>query len=185
MYDKDLHIEDALFKTPQVLEKFNSIAVGISGGADSDVVLDMIVRSGCDLSKVHFIFSDTGLELQATKNHLDELEKKYGVKIERIRAVKSIPTCCKDHGQPFLNKVVSMHIERLQSRGFKWEDEPFEVLVERYPHTISSLKWWCNKNPGVKFNIMNNKWLKEFLISTPPNSEYLSVAVSTPRRNPF
>lgn len=60
-------------------------------------------------------------------------------------------------------------IHRLQENGFKWEDEPFEVLYQRYPKNKASLRWWCNGwGEGSRFNIAYNHGLKEFMIANPP-----------------
>lgn len=67
------------------------IMVSVSGGADSDVMMDMIERIGYPLSKVHYVFFDTGIEFAATKEHLKFLESKYGVEIERYRAKVPVP----------------------------------------------------------------------------------------------
>ena len=151
------------------------IKVSISGGSDSDVVLDLIEKVKGD-KEVHYVWFDTGLEYQATKDHLDYLESKYAINIERERAVKPIPVSCKEYGQPFLSKYVSEQIGRLQSYNFKWEDKPYEKLVKEYPKCVSAIKWWCNQYTVLNgitniswFDIGRNKYLKEFLIKYPPN----------------
>lgn len=136
-------------------------------GADSDIVLDICTKVDID-HKIKYVWFDTGLEYQATKDHLRYLENKYGIKILTYKAVKPIPTTCKEYGQPFLSKFVSSHISRLQKNGFKWEDEPLDKLVEKYPKCISSLKWWCNM-ASRRYNIEYNKWLKEFMVQNPPH----------------
>ena len=137
-------------------------------------MLDLIERvrdgTGCE---VDYIWFDTGLEYRATKEHLDYLEDRYGIDIIRYKAKKSIPACVKEYGQPFHSKYTSTHMERLQKHGFQWEDEPYEVLLERYPDCISSVKWWCNKwtrfegRPGW-FDIGRSPGLKEFIVANPP-----------------
>ena len=115
------------------------------------------------------MFFDTGLEYQATKDHIKRLEEKYGVEILVKKAVKPIPTCCREYGVPFLSKRVSDYISRLQKHNFKWEDRPFEELIKEYPKCKVALKWWCNLwGEGSQFNIAYNKWLKEFMIANPP-----------------
>ena len=69
--------------------------------------------------KVIYVWFDTGIEYQATKNHLNYLEEKYGIHIQREKAIKSIPFSCKEYGQPFLSKHVSEQIDRLQRHGFQ------------------------------------------------------------------
>lgn len=148
--------------------RYKKIMCSISGGADSDIVLDICRQ--CDTSnKIHYVWFNTGLEYQATKEHLVDLERKYGIEIERIRPDVPIPLAVKQYGYPFINKKVAEYIDRLQQHNFKWEDLPFEVLAKKYPNCIGSLKWWCNLwNEGGHFNIKNNRMLKEFLIANPP-----------------
>lgn len=149
-------------------DKYKKIVCSVSGGSDSDVMLDICWR--CDKSnKVEYVWFDTGLEYNATKEHLKFLEKKYDIKITACKPIVSIPTSCRQFGQPFMSKRVSEYMERLQRHGFKWEDEDFDVLYARYPKCKSALEWWCNKRPCVAFNIKYNKWLKEFIIANPPD----------------
>ena len=70
---------------------YPKIMVSVSGGADSDIVLDLVERIGYPLSEVHYAFFDTGLEFAATKRHLEYLEQKYGITIERYRAKIPVP----------------------------------------------------------------------------------------------
>lgn len=148
--------------------KYKNIICSISGGSDSDVMLDICWRCDKD-NKIEYVWFDTGLEYSATKEHLKKLEQKYGIKFTVRKAIKSIPLSCKQFGQPFLSKRVSENMQRLQKHGFKWEDEDFEVLYQRYPKCKSALQWWCNQNQLSSLNIKGNKWLKEFIISNPPN----------------
>lgn len=152
--------------------KYKNIICSISGGADSDVMLDLCYR--VDISKkIDYVFFDTGLEYKATRDHLDYLENKYGIEISRQRPTKPIPYTTKHYGQPFLSKNVSEYIKRLQKHGFKWEDEPFDVLYKKYPKCKVALKWWCNAwgidGRKSQFDISYNKYLKEFMIQNPPN----------------
>lgn len=146
-----------------------NISASISGGADSDVVLDILTKLDVD-KKIKYVFFDTGLEYQATKDHLQYLENKYGVEIIREKAIKPIPLSCRQYGQPFMSKQVSEFIQRLQKYDFLWEDKPFNQLLEEYPKCKAALRWWCNNwGEKSKFNISNNKWLKEFMIANPPD----------------
>ena len=139
----------------------------ISGGSDSDIVLDIITKF--DNNKiVDYVYFDTGLEYGATKEHIRYLEDKYNIKIETIRPKIPIPLSCKIYGQPFISKHVSEMINRLQNHNFKWEDKSFEVLIKEYPNCKSALEWWCNTKPSPSHNIKQNKLLKEFLIKNPP-----------------
>lgn len=147
---------------------YEKIVCGISGGSDSDIVLDICTKCDKD-NKITYQFFDTGLEYQATKEHIKELEEKYGIKIEKLRPKVPIPKSCKVYGQPFMSKQVSEFIQRLQRHNFKWEDETYDVLVKKYPKCQSAIAWWCNtKGENSSFNIKRNKWLKEFIIKYNP-----------------
>ena len=166
-------IFDGYCKAISVLSRHDHVAVSVSGGKDSDIMVDIISRIDKD-KKCRYIWFDTGLEYAATKRHLTELEEKYGITIERIKAIKPIPTSCKEYGVPFLNKFVSDMIYRLQSHDFKWEDEDYDTLIEKHPKCKGALTWYSNNNREVgkygysMFNIDYNKNLRDFLIANPP-----------------
>lgn len=146
---------------------YNKILCSVSGGSDSDIVIDLIEKVNID-KKVNYVFFDTGLEYNATKEHIEFLQSKYNVEIETIRPKIPIPLAVKRYGQPFISKHVSEMIYRLQRHGFKWEDKTFEELYKEYPKCKSALEWWCNIKPSPSHNIKQNKMLKEFLIKNPP-----------------
>ncbi len=155
--------------------KYEKIVCSISGGSDSDVMLDIVWRCDKD-NKVTYVWFNTGLEYQATKDHLKYLENKYDIEILPYRAIKAIPLTCKEYGQPFISKYVSEMIQRLQRHNFKWENKPFEELYEKYPKCKIALKWWCNDSGEYsRFNIERNKWLKEFIIQNPPDFKISNV----------
>lgn len=140
----------------------------ISGGADSDIILDICTRLDVD-KIVDYVWFDTGVEFQATKRHLDYLEKRYDITIKRYRPKKAVPLATREYGQPFISKYASEMISRLQRHNFKWEDRPFEELYSEYPKCKIALMWWCNTNKVAgKFNIERNKYLKEFMVANPP-----------------
>lgn len=127
-------IFDAEYKCKDVLEHHNNILVSISGGSDSDVMLDMIERLKSNQT-IHYVFFDTGIESQATKEHLDYLEEKYGIEIERIRAKVPVPLGCKLYGQPFLSKYVSEMLSRMQKHNFDFKrdgNKSKEELLQIY-----------------------------------------------------
>ena len=171
---QDMYAQDAIYKAERQFSRHSKIAVSISGGADSDIMFDLTFKVDKE-KKAEYIFMNTGLEYEATKRHLQYLEEKYGVKITKLKATKPIPLACKKYGLPFLSKRVSEMISRLQKHGFKWEDEPFEVLLKKYPKCKAALKWWCNGHEKKKkggessFNVAYNTYLKEFLIQNPPS----------------
>lgn len=168
-------IADALIITNNKVNSplYNNIVCSISGGSDSDVMLDLCHRVDPD-GKVKYVFFNTGLEYKATLEHLDFLQKKYNITIDRRKAIKPIPTSCKQYGVPFISKYISEMIYRLQRHNFKWEDKPYEELIKKYPKCKSALQWWCNCKTPTKdgkpgtLNISSCKYLKEFMITHPP-----------------
>ena len=162
-------------------DKYKKIACAISGGSDSDVMLDIVWK--CDkYNKVTYVWFDTGLEYQATKEHLKYLEDKYNIKIESYKAIKPIPLSCKQYGQPFLSKQVSEFIQRLQYHNFQWEDEDFDTLYKKYPKCKSAIQWWCNVKQSDNFNIRRNKYLKEYIIQNNPTFKiFLLSFISYPK----
>lgn len=168
----NMAIGDALVKCFHTVQTHEKIIASVSGGADSDVMLDLLIRCGAK-EKTTFVFFNTGLEYEATKRQLERLEAKYDIKIERVDPIKPIPLCVREHGVPFWSKKVSEMMMRLQRHNFQWEDEPLEVLLGKYPRCRAALRWWCNdwkKDNGdpSQLNIEWVKGLKEFIIAHPP-----------------
>ena len=163
-------------KAERILMRSATPLCSISGGSDSDIMLDLIYNVDHD-KKVKYYWINTGLEYDATKEHIDFLEKKYGIEIKRIKPEKPIPTCVREFGVPFLSKYVSEMMERLQRHDFQWEDEPLEVLLERYPRCKTALQWWCGErysdDEGIqkisRFSIDRNRFLKQFIMANPPD----------------
>lgn len=116
---------------------YDVVLVGISGGSDSDCVMQLMewCKKSGKCPEVHYFHCDTGIELQATKDHLCALEQRYGCKIERYRSKMPVVRSCKVNGEPFLNKNASTYISRLQSYHFDFANEydvSYEELVGRY-----------------------------------------------------
>lgn len=164
-------------------DRYKKILCSISGGSDSDVILDIVWK--CDQhNKVDYVWFDTGLEYQATKDHLKYLESKYGIEIIRHKAIKPIPVSCKEYGQPFISKHVSEMIYRLQKHGFQWEDLPYETLMNKYENCKVALQWWCDAHTQTDyFNIRRNRFLKEFMILNPPNFKIGSKCCDYAKKN--
>lgn len=161
-------IFDSFVKTDATVPNYKKVLVAVSGGSDSDIVVDLFTKLFSP-DDIQWVWYDTGIEYQATKEHLTFIEKKYNIQIKRIKAIKPIPVSCKEYGQPFISKYVSEMIYRLQKHNFKFEDKPFDELLAIYPHCRVALLWWCNLNgEGSSFNINRNKGLKEFLVKNPP-----------------
>lgn len=168
-----LPIVDMFAKMHGVIEGHEKIFVAVSGGSDSDIVVHafrMLDHEG----KAVYVYFNTGLEYDATKRHLKELEKKYGIEIEWVPPILPIPTCCQKYGVPFWSKRVSEMIYRLQRHNFKWEDRPFEELLQEYPKCRAALRWWCNDYPKKdnggesSLNIDYAPYLREYMIANPP-----------------
>lgn len=176
-------IFDSFVKADSVINKgtYKNIQVAISGGSDSDMVMDIIKKVYYDID-THFVYFDTGLEFQGTKEHLKYLEKKYNTEIKRVKAIKPIPMSVREYGTPFMSKYVSEMISRLQKHNFEFKDGndiTFEEAIVKYPNAQGALKWFYNKHNNIlkedgtiktisSFNIDRNKHLREFLISNPP-----------------
>lgn len=184
IFPKNSIILETVDKARNLLMSHEKIMCSISGGWDSDIMLDLLIRCG-GRSKVTFCFFDTGLEYEATKRHLQFLESTYGISIKTLKAKKSIPVCCKKYGVPFWSKYASEMIHRLQRNGFQWEDELFEILLHRYPKCKSALRWWCNKwGDNSRFNISWVPSLKEFMVKNPPTILISSSCCEKAKKEP-
>lgn len=181
-------IQDTVVKTLDNVRDHEKIMCAVSGGYDSDIVLDLLVRCGAK-EKTTFVFNDTGLEHEATKKHLSYLEQQYGISIKWLKPKKAIPTCCREYGVPFWSKYVSSMIYRLQKHRFQWEDEPLDVLLKQYPNCRSALRWWTNdfrteSGQISRFNIEYVSYLKEFLIWYKPEIKISSLCCEYAKKVP-
>jgi 3'-phosphoadenosine 5'-phosphosulfate sulfotransferase (PAPS reductase)/FAD synthetase len=73
----------------RLIEHPNAIC-SYSGGSDSDIMLHLIetVRKAYNLPPINYSFFNTGLEMDATKRHVREMEKLYGITIDPHRPRK-------------------------------------------------------------------------------------------------
>lgn len=165
---KNENIQATVIKMRGEIQFHEKIMCSISGGWDSDIMLDLVIRCG-GKEKTTFCFFDTGLEYDATKEHIKYLEYRYGISVKVLKPKKAIPTCCKEYGVPFWSKFASDMIHRLQKNGFGWEDKPFDVLYAEYPNCKAALLWWCNEwGEDSKFNISRVRGMKEFILEHHP-----------------
>ena len=169
------NIPKYMMVTRNKLREYGRIAISYSGGSDSDIMLDMIelVKPYEDCGEIRYTFFDTGLEFDATHRHIAEVEQKWSVTIERIKAKKTIPTACREHGIPFISKDVSEWLNRLQRYGFDWHDTPENATVEKYGRCKSALDWYFSRRPpsgsgNSKYDITRFKLLREFIMANPP-----------------
>lgn len=175
-------IRNTMKKADLLLNSYKNPVCSVSGGSDSDVMLDLLERVRGN-RKVTYVFFDTGIEYRATLRHLDDLEAKYGIEIVRRKAKKPVPVGCKEYGVPFFSKEISQKISYLQAHGFQWENEPFEVLNERYTGCKAGLKWWtCKYGERSKFSINSKAGMKEFMLSTPPQNLQSLTSAATARK---
>lgn len=102
----------------RLIEHPNAIC-SYSGGADSDIMIDVIerARTGLNLPPVKYVFFNTGLEMQATKDHVKATAVKYGVEIEEVRPKINIVTASRKYGTPFVSKIMSAGLEGWQKRA--------------------------------------------------------------------
>lgn len=178
-------IKDSFIKSWVVInnDKYDRrLVCSISGGSDSDIMLDIVYKCDKD-NKVDYTWFDTGLEYQATKDHLKYLEEKYEITIIKKRPKVPVPKSCKEYGQPFISKNVSEFMMRLQRHNFKWEDESFDVLYKKYPKCKSAIQWWCNVKQSDNFNIRRNKYLKEYIIQNNPTFKISNKCCEYAKKN--
>lgn len=176
-------IVDSIGMTYAMLGKYQTPACSISGGSDSDIILDLCHRLD-SVGRLRYVWMNTGLEFQATKDHLSDIERKYNISIERIPALKSIPQSCREHGLPFVSKFASTQIEKLQENDFGWEDAPLSELKEKYPGCPSAIRWWTNDYPRREWNISNFHHLKEFMIENPPKFKISAQCCTWAKKKP-
>lgn len=185
----NLIIADAFTKANSIINnpQYERIGVSYSGGSDSDIMLDLLWRVDKD-KKCKYVYFDTGLEYQATKDHVAEVAEKYGITIETMRPKVNIIQAVRKDGIPFISKMVSAKLRSLQQSGFGFEDGTEEELKEKYPNAHESpLRWWCNTYttvPNSMFNINRNLGLKEFLVQNPLPFPVSSTCCQYAKKNP-
>lgn len=159
-----------------------------SGGADSDILLDLIERCRKMLPSippVKYVFFNTGLEMKATKDHVKDVMQKYGVEIETVRPKVNIVLATRRHGQPFVSKIMSGGLEEWQKKQVplsiaeeydQAEDKEAkrQELRERYPGCESVINFLCCCNsigeprPNIQLVINSSKYMREFIAEYPP-----------------
>lgn len=159
-----------------------------SGGSDSDIMIDVIesARVIFGLPPVKYVFFNTGLEMQATKDHVKVVAEKYGVKIEECRPKVNIVMASKICGIPFVSKVMSAGLSEWQKKGVplsiaeeydQSEDKAAkrQELRERYPKCESVINFLCCCNsagesrPNIQLVINSSKFMRDFIGECPPD----------------
>ena len=159
-----------------------------SGGADSDILIDVIERTReiFSLPPVKYAFFNTGLEMMATKNHVRDTAQKYGVEIETFRPKVNIVTASRKYGIPFVSKIMSAGLSEWQKKGVplsiaeeydQAEDKAAKrkELKERYPKCESVINFLCCCNsageprPNIQLVINSSKYMRDFIGECPPD----------------
>ena len=158
-----------------------------SGGSDSDIMIDLIERTRkiFNLPPVKYVFFNTGLEMKATKDHVKATAEKYGVEIEEVRPKVNIVRATREHGIPFVSKIMSAGLEGWQKKGIplsiaeeydKADDKAAKrkELKERYPGCESTINFLCCCNsageprPNIQLVINSSKYMRDFISEYPP-----------------
>lgn len=160
-------IFDGLVKAKSVLASHHNILVSVSGGADSDCMIDIVhnLSPKDEEHKITYVWFDTGIEMEATKRQLNYLEDKYAIKIIRRRAVITVPSAIAKYGYPFFSKDYSNRISRFQHHDFNWDKGTIEELADKYPNCQDTLSWWC----GTKGRFSVSKVMRDYISENPPD----------------
>ncbi|GMU16106.1 hypothetical protein WAL18_10590 [Waltera acetigignens] len=159
-----------------------------SGGSDSDIMIDVIERTRkiFELPPVKYVFFNTGLEMKATKDHVQFTAGKYGVEIEECRPKVGIVQAVRTYGVPFVSKIMSSGLSEWQKKGIplsiadeyeQAEDKSVKrkELKERYPNCESVINFLCCCNsegeprPNIQLVINSSKYMKDFITEYPPD----------------
>lgn len=147
-------IERTCRKIEEHFETHNNILVSVSGGSDSDCIVHLICTYFPEyVEKCRFVFVNTGLEYAATKRHLCDLEKRYGITIDRIRG-KSVVTVIREYGVPILNKSRSEDIY-YYLRGAEWAINRIDggAMQKEYAYTKNMVNMiHYAKENGIKIS---------------------------------
>lgn len=159
-----------------------------SGGADSDIMIDLIeqTRKLFDLPEIEYVFFNTGLEMKATKDHVKATAKKYKVSIREARPKTNIIQATRQHGVPFVSKIMSGGLSEWQKKGVpltiadeyeQAEDKQAkrQELKERYPKCERLINFLCCCNasgeprPNIQLVINSSKYMRDFIAEFPPD----------------
>lgn len=159
-----------------------------SGGSDSDIMLDLIerTRKTFGLPPIKYAFFNTGLEMQATKDHVKATAEKYGVEITEYRPKVNIVQAVRQHGVPFVSKIMSAGLGEWQKKQIplsiaeEYENAEDKAakrkeLRERYPKCESVINFLCCCNsageprPNIQLVINSSKYMRDFIAAYPPD----------------
>lgn len=170
------------------LREHSNAICSYSGGSDSDIMLDVIEKTRMifGLPPVKYVFFNTGLEMKATKNHVKENERKYGIEITECRPEVNIVQAARTYGIPFVSKIISGGLSEWQKKSVplliaqeydQAEDKAAKrkELRERYPKCESLINFLCCCNsageprPNIQLVINSSKYMRDFINEYPPD----------------
>jgi 3'-phosphoadenosine 5'-phosphosulfate sulfotransferase (PAPS reductase)/FAD synthetase len=187
------------FEAPQKFEAIKSIIAkrltehpnaicSYSGGADSDIMIDLIERTRkiFSLPPVKYVFFNTGLEMQATKDHVKYVASKYDIEIVTARPKINIVQASRTYGIPFVSKIMSAGLSEWQKKNVplsiaeeyeQAEDKAAkrEELRQRYPKCEQVINFLCCCNsageprPNIQLVINSSLYMRDFIGEYPPD----------------
>lgn len=168
------------------LIKHPNAVCSYSGGSDSDILMHLIeeVRKIFNLPAVKYVFFNTGLEMEAIKNHVKDMRKKYGVEIEEFRPKVNIVLATRKYGIPFVSKIMSAGLEGVQKKNLPLSiaDEYASAedkiakraeLKTRFPGCESTINFLCGCNskgeprPEIQLVINSSAYMLDFIKDNP------------------
>jgi len=168
------------------LTEYPNAICSYSGGSDSDIMLHLIeaVRKAFELPPVQYCFFNTGLEMDAIKRHVREMAELYGVTITEHRPKKGIVQSTREHGIPFVSKIMSAGLEGVQKKNIPLSiaDEYAEAedksakraeLKARFPKCETTINFLCGCNsageprPDIQLVIGSSKYMLDFIKESP------------------
>ena len=169
----ELAVEDALYRIRRDYERCNgNLYLSFSGGKDSTVLAHLIMMANLP-TKIPFLFSDTGIELEATVKFVKEFPYEN---IQFLKPRKPFAQIIKQYGKPSLSKLKSEALSTYQ----KDTDHPFKTARAFQLVNGSRLKKWqlvagrnsykiANKHmhfihPDTEFKVANKccQYLKKY-----------------------
>ncbi len=144
------------------------LAVSFSGGKDSLAVLLIAIESSLDF---RVFFLNTGIELPETVEYVSEVEKKYGLKIDRVDAGDAFFSALEHFGPP--------------GRDYRWCCKACKLgpttryILENYPRGLLTLigqRRYESFERMRKGSVWKNEWIPNQL-STSPIQNWTSLEV--------
>ena len=135
------------------------LAVSFSGGKDSLATLLLAMESGLDF---HVFFLDTGIELPETIEYVNEIEKKYGLNIDKISAGDAFWKSLEVFGPP--------------ARDYRWCCKVTKLgpttryILENYPKGLLTLigqRRYESEERMKKGRVWKNEWVPNQLSASP------------------